>query len=145
MYLSYRLLFMCILWAPKLCTRMQLCKQRVRVTLRPTVSRPVSLGVKPRLGPKTRFLLLSDSCGFVDMGCPLWREEGSIIYRSLYLYICIYSSTRSVSCQESGSLWLATIYSCKDRIVLSSKRKASSYLTGNTSHLRCKDQPVNAV
>jgi hypothetical protein len=27
--------------------------------LRPTVSRPVYLGVKPHLGPKTRFLLLS--------------------------------------------------------------------------------------
>jgi hypothetical protein len=32
---------------------------------RPT--RPVCLGVKPHLGSKTRFLLLSDSCGFVDV------------------------------------------------------------------------------
>jgi hypothetical protein len=30
----------------------------------------------PHLGPKTRFLSLSDSCGFVDVGHPLWREEG---------------------------------------------------------------------
>jgi hypothetical protein len=28
------------------------------------------------LGPKTRFLLLSDSCGFVDVGRSLWREDG---------------------------------------------------------------------
>jgi hypothetical protein len=28
----------------------------------------------------TRFLLLSDQCGFVDMGRPLWREDGSIVY-----------------------------------------------------------------
>jgi hypothetical protein len=28
--------------------------------------RSVSLGVKPDLGPKTEFILLSDSCGFVD-------------------------------------------------------------------------------
>jgi hypothetical protein len=42
----------------------------VKLTLRPTVNRPVSLGVKPHLGPKTRFLLLSDSCGFVDVGRP---------------------------------------------------------------------------
>jgi hypothetical protein len=33
------------------------------VALRLTVSRPVSPGVKPHLGPKTRFLLLSDICG----------------------------------------------------------------------------------
>jgi hypothetical protein len=39
--------------------------------LLPTVSRPVSLRVNPHLGPKTRFLLLSDSCGFVDMRPPL--------------------------------------------------------------------------
>jgi hypothetical protein len=38
---------------------------------RPTVSRPVSLGVKPHLGTKSRFLLLSDCCGFVDVGRPL--------------------------------------------------------------------------
>jgi hypothetical protein len=40
----------------------------VEVTLRPTVSRPVSPGVKPHLGPRTRFLLLSDTCGFVEWG-----------------------------------------------------------------------------
>jgi hypothetical protein len=34
----------------------------------------------PHLGPKTRFLLLSDSCGFVDVGHPLWREDRSVIY-----------------------------------------------------------------
>jgi hypothetical protein len=32
------------------------------------------------LGPKTRFLLLSDSCGFVDVWHPLWQEEGSVVY-----------------------------------------------------------------
>jgi hypothetical protein len=31
----------------------------VKVTLRPTVSRPVSPGMQPHLGPKTTFLLLS--------------------------------------------------------------------------------------
>jgi hypothetical protein len=51
--------------------------------LRPTVSRSVGQSVlvsSTYLGPKTRFLLLSDSCGFVDVGRPLWRENGSIIY-----------------------------------------------------------------
>jgi hypothetical protein len=28
----------------------------------------------------TRFLLLSDSCGFVDLRHPLWRENGSVVY-----------------------------------------------------------------
>jgi hypothetical protein len=27
-----------------------------------------------------RFLLLSDSCGFVDVRCSLWRENGSAVY-----------------------------------------------------------------
>jgi hypothetical protein len=36
--------------------------------LQPTVSRPVYLGVNPHLRPNTRFVLLSDSCGFADVG-----------------------------------------------------------------------------
>jgi hypothetical protein len=52
-------------------------KVKVKVVLRPTVIRPVCLGVKPHLGPKTRFLLQSDSCGFVQAGHSLWREDGS--------------------------------------------------------------------
>jgi hypothetical protein len=31
------------------------------------------------LGLATRSLLLSDSCGFVDVGRPLWREDGSAV------------------------------------------------------------------
>jgi hypothetical protein len=34
----------------------------------------------PHLGPNTRFLLLSDSCGFVHVGSSLWREDGSVVY-----------------------------------------------------------------
>jgi hypothetical protein len=34
----------------------------------------------PICTPKTRFLLLSDSCRFVDMGCPLWQEDRSVVY-----------------------------------------------------------------
>jgi hypothetical protein len=33
-----------------------------------------------RLGPKTRFLLLSDTCGFFNVRCLLWREDGSVVY-----------------------------------------------------------------
>jgi hypothetical protein len=37
-----------------------------KVTLRPMVSRPVSLGIKPRRGEDQNFVTVS--CGFVDMG-----------------------------------------------------------------------------
>jgi hypothetical protein len=47
-------------------------KARVKVTLRPTVSRPVCLGASRIWGPKTKFLLLSDSCVFVHVRSPLW-------------------------------------------------------------------------
>jgi hypothetical protein len=32
------------------------------------------------LGLTTRFLFLSESCGFVDVGRSLWRENGSAVY-----------------------------------------------------------------
>jgi hypothetical protein len=46
-------------------------KVKVKFILRPTASRPICLRVKPHLGPKTIFLLLSDSCRFVHIGCSL--------------------------------------------------------------------------
>jgi hypothetical protein len=33
-----------------------------------------------KTGPKTWFLLLSESCQFVDVGCPLWQKRGSVVY-----------------------------------------------------------------
>jgi hypothetical protein len=49
--------------------------------LRPTVSRPVCPRIKHPSGAlRSRLLLLSDSCGFVDVARPLWREEVSVIY-----------------------------------------------------------------
>jgi hypothetical protein len=32
------------------------------------------------LGLTTRFLLLSDSCGYFDIGRSLWRQDGSVVY-----------------------------------------------------------------
>jgi hypothetical protein len=48
--------------------------------LRLTVNQSVCICIKPHLGPKGRFLLLSHSCGFVEVGQPLKREEGSVVY-----------------------------------------------------------------
>jgi hypothetical protein len=44
------------------------------------------------LRPKTRFLLLSVSCGFVEVGRPLRRENGSVVYNC-----CWPSPSRSFS------------------------------------------------
>jgi hypothetical protein len=44
--------------------------------LRPTVSRPVSLRIKPYLEPKIRILLLLGSCGFVDVGAGFDERAG---------------------------------------------------------------------
>jgi hypothetical protein len=57
-------------------------KVKVKIMLRPTLSRPVCLGIKHHLGLKTRSLLLSDSCRLVDVGRSLRREDGSSDDRS---------------------------------------------------------------
>jgi hypothetical protein len=54
----------------------------VEVKLLPTVSRPVYLGVGPSFLAHDQILLLPDNCGLYDMGHPLRREGGSVIYSS---------------------------------------------------------------
>jgi hypothetical protein len=58
-----------------------------------------------RLGLMTRFLLLSDSCGFVDVGCSLWQENGSAVHSC-----CRSSSALSFSGPSPGGL--VTIFYC---------------------------------
>jgi hypothetical protein len=60
----------------------------VEVNLRPTVSRPaLALVSGTHLGPATNFSFSLkfplDSCGFVILWRPLWREDGSVIYRTV--------------------------------------------------------------
>jgi hypothetical protein len=58
--------------------------------LRPKVSRPV----RPHLGPKTRFMLLSDSCGFVAVERSLWPRPYSVIC----VIYCIYNFYMQLTC-----------------------------------------------
>jgi hypothetical protein len=58
-----------------------------------------------RLGLMTRFFLLSDNCGFVDVGRSLWREDESVGYNC-----CWPSPAQSFS--GSSSVGLATIFYC---------------------------------
>jgi hypothetical protein len=89
--------------------------------LRPTVSRPVCLGVRPSFGPKTRFLLPSDSCDFVDVGRPLWWENGYNVYNC-----CWSSPAQSFSGPNPAGL-MTTFYSFRFEIPLTWKSR-SSYL-----------------
>jgi hypothetical protein len=49
------------------------------------------------LGLTTRFLLLSGSCGFVDVGRSLWREDGSVVYN------CCWTSPVILGSESRGS------------------------------------------
>jgi hypothetical protein len=55
------------------------CRVESSLMLQPTVSGPVCLGTKHHLGLMTRFLLLSDSCGFLDVGHSRWWEGRSAV------------------------------------------------------------------
>jgi hypothetical protein len=75
-------------------------KVKGKFLLRLTISRSVCLGVKPHLGPRTRFLLLSDSFGFFDVRRPIWQEDGSVVYNC-----CWPSSPQSFSGLSPPRLW----------------------------------------
>jgi hypothetical protein len=65
----------------------------------------LSLEYSTHLELKTRFLLLSDSCGFVELGRSLWREDGSVIFN-----FCWPSPAQSFS--GPSPLGIATIFYC---------------------------------
>jgi hypothetical protein len=71
----------------------------------PTVSRPVCPGVKPHLGPKTTFSLLSDSYQFVNLGRYFWIKDGSLVYN------CCWPSPAQLF-SGPGPPGLTTIFYC---------------------------------
>jgi hypothetical protein len=73
------------------------------------------------LGPKIRFLLLSDCCGFVNVGRPLWREDGSVVYD------CYWASPAE-SFSGPSSEGLITIFYCLRFDIPPTWRARSSYL-----------------
>jgi hypothetical protein len=96
---SLRLGLVCPPADPRLSADSAQVKVKVKVMLRPTVSRPVCLG------PKTRFLLLSDSCAFLDVESPPWREGVSVDYNC-----CWSSPAQSLSSLSPAELM--TIFYC---------------------------------
>jgi hypothetical protein len=57
------------------------------------------------LGLTTRFVLLLDSCRFVDVGRSLWQQDGSIIYNSCW-------SSPAQSFSGPSPVGLVTIFYC---------------------------------
>jgi hypothetical protein len=53
---------------------------KVKVILWQTVIGPVCLGVTPPSEAQDQILILSDTCGFCDVGRSLWRGDGSDVY-----------------------------------------------------------------
>jgi hypothetical protein len=61
------------------------------------------LGLRHPSGTQCKFMLPSDNCGFIDVECPLWWEDGSVVYS--------YSraSPRS-SFSGTSAAWLMTMF-----------------------------------
>jgi hypothetical protein len=73
-------------------------------------------------------LLLSDSCGFLDVGSPLWREDGSVVYNFCWSESrgtifpvsanrpCLYHL--GTDCIENAAYIIPVLSSCRGNIVV---------------------------
>jgi hypothetical protein len=100
--------------------------------LRATVSRPVCHGINHPSGAYNQILLLSDNCGFVGLGRPLWREDGSAVFNCYWL-----SPAQSFS--DPSPVELAIIYYCLrfETSLLVASYDSQGYGGGIRRRLRC--------
>jgi hypothetical protein len=82
-------------------------KVKVKVTLRLTVSQPVSLGVEPHLRLMTRYLLFFDCYGLVFVGgASLTRGRVYLLYMLLVLASVVFLGSESLGTRDHISLSL---------------------------------------
>jgi hypothetical protein len=133
-------------------------KSKVKVTLPLTVSQSVSLGVEPRLGLMTRYLLLFDSCCFVFGAPSLTRGRVWLLYMQLILVSVVFLWSESLRTRDhillsqiwdfsfrrllrlKGSRWRYTTpppHGCNSQLIL--------FLAYNISERTTKKHPISIV
>jgi hypothetical protein len=79
-------------------------RDRVRVTLRLTVSQSVSLGVEPHLGLMIRYLLLFDNYSLVLWGALSDERTGLLLYTLLALANLVFLGSESLGARDHNLL-----------------------------------------
>jgi hypothetical protein len=87
------------------CLRFAAVDMSPSLILRPTVSRPVCLGIKHPSGAYDQIMITVRHLRFVDVGRSLWREDGSVVYNC-------YWTLPAQSFSGPSPLRLAIIFYC---------------------------------